>query len=191
MLNKLQLGPGDTAPLFAVSDIRGNKIELKKYRGSLVWIIFYRYPGCPACNLHLNSVQNRYQDLKQNHVEVIAVFESPKESFANATLNGRPLPDFPLIADPNRDLYRLYGVNRSLFGFVSLKSTVELISSLWRGGRQRKITGNLLQMPADFFVGPKGVLDFCYYGRSLGDHPKWTLLDEWIKMNHSYTWNSK
>lgn len=190
MSNGARLTKGQAAPLFSSPTVYGGEFDLERLQGNLVWLIFYRYPGCPFCNLHIRALGRRLDLLKQAGVTTVAVFDSPRSAFEGSLIEKAGLKDLVMIADDTHEIFDLYGLERKLSGFLSLRSLYELASSVLKGGRQGAITGNVTQMPGSFLIDQAGDLQYCHYGRSIGDHPQWTKIEAFIEEFKIVTWNS-
>lgn len=152
------LTSGQTAPDFEVTDIDGNTIRLGDYEGKKLLLCFFRYAGCPFCNLLLHSLIERYPKLHEQGLEIIAFMQSPKTGIMNYPVKKQfPQTPFPLIADPERDIYSLYGVAPSIAKFSrgAVTSAPKLLPSLYKHRfHQGKIDGSFFLIPAFFLVGP-------------------------------------
>ena len=187
MANYLEVG--DTAPGFEATTVTGGTVSLGKLAGKLVWLLFYRYPGCPFCNRHIRSLGARLQWLKDLDVHPIAIFDSAESAFEPSVMQEMDLNSIPMIADEHHQLYDHYRVPRSLKGFLSPRSGLAIVQSLMGGGRQERFSGNLLQMPASFFIDQGGVLQNCHYGTSIGDLPGWEAVQTFSRKFRVVTWN--
>jgi hypothetical protein len=101
-------------------------------------------------------------------VPVVRVFHSPV-----AALQG--LTDLPLtvLADPHRDLYRQFGVQQSLWSLFHWRAWPRVLASRRAGLRPRwrdALRDGFRGLPADFLVGPDGLIERCHYGRIFTDH---------------------
>ncbi|MEQ1877317.1 MAG: redoxin domain-containing protein [Bdellovibrionia bacterium] len=188
-MGRIILEPGQVAPNFQAATLSGKSITLSDCLGSPVWLIFYRYAGCPICNLHLMALTHRDEILKNINLKVIAVFDSAKNTFPK-TLAGEPYPTFPIIPDPQHKLYDLYGTSESLAGVAHPKVAVDFFKAMFKGFRQGKITGHTGQMPAHFLIDPDGVLDTIYYGRHAADHIPWTAVDSFVDRSSVGMWRA-
>src|SRR5688572_3713673 len=94
----MRIEPGGRAPDFSVTDLEGRAHRLADYRGKPLLLQFYRYAGCPMCDLRLHDFAREYPSLAANGLSVLAFFHSPaprlRRHFAR-----RPMP-FPIVADP-------------------------------------------------------------------------------------------
>lgn len=130
-------------------------------------LMFRRFAGCPACNLHLRSFARRHAELEAAGVRVVAFFHSTAEEM-------RPfqgdLP-FPCVADPERRWYARFGVGRSTLGMLHPAMAWEVTKGLLAGeGNLFKGSGGHDGVSCDFLVGPDGTLRAAKYGTHPVDH---------------------
>jgi peroxiredoxin len=102
---------------------------------------------------------------------MVAVFQSPADKIRNYA--GRQEPPFPIIADPDRGLYKAYGVETSWTGMaraVVVRFPDLIRAILAEGFLPGTIEGEVQRLPADFLIAPDGRVQCAYYGRDIGDH---------------------
>lgn len=148
---------GQTAPDFSVTDIDGVTIRLADYAGKKLLICFFRYAGCPFCNILLNSLAERYPKLQEQGLEILAFIQSPGETVLGHTAKGQiPRTPFPLIADPEREVYDLYDVGTSLPKIArSIFIAPKLLTTMYKHRViEGKIDGDMFLIPAFFLIGP-------------------------------------
>ena len=156
----MKLKPGEKAPSFETTDIAGRRIRLSDYEGKKVLLCFFRYAGCPWCNLALFRLTKEYPKYEGLGLEVIAFIQSSRENIENnVTKRHHPAPQFPLIADQQRKVYQQYGVEDSLFAFAkSIRKIPQFIEAWFHHKfRQGKIDGSTTLVPAQFLIGPPGL----------------------------------
>ena len=89
--------------------------------------------------------------------------------------------DLPIVPDPERALYRQYGVESSLAGFAKGGLRIrELIAALSRGLLKFKFEGDIFIIPADFLIESDGTIATAYYGTDIGDHLAIDEIDRWL-----------
>ena len=167
----MRLEPGQPAVPFTAQTIDGSAISLSQFAGTPVLLMFFRYASCPMCNLRLHDLAKEYASLRDRRLAVVAFFHSPTHAI-RAHAGGRQYP-FPLVADPEFRVYRMYGVETSwprlLLSIAKPSFYVSFFRSLvhgfWGG-----MAWQMAKMPADFLVGPDGRLVAANYGRDIGDH---------------------
>ncbi len=79
-VNILKIIKGEQVPNFLVNDIEGKVISPNNYRSSKLLLSFYRYAGCPLCNLRVNQPIKNHIKLGDLGIKMIAVFESRNEN---------------------------------------------------------------------------------------------------------------
>jgi len=167
----MRVQPGSTAPDFSVTDLEGQPHSLERHHGQWLLLQFYRYSGCPMCDLRLHDFAREYPALQARGLRVLAFFHS-REARLRRHLRDRALP-FPVVADPLRAVYRRYGVETSLPRL--LLSTLRP-SFYWdwlrsmRHGYLGSFDRRMTTMPADFLIAPDGSVRIAHYGSDIGDH---------------------
>jgi peroxiredoxin len=163
----MRLVADEKAPNFDVVDLTGKKISLKDYKDKTVLISFYRYASCPLCNLRISQLIQEYDSLQSKGLHIISFFQSPKESMLKYV--GDQKPPFPLIPDPKREIYRLYGVEKSWFKYIRGGMTRKMFKALRAGYKIKDMEGQKNLVPADFLV-ENLTIKIAYYGKSIADH---------------------
>ncbi len=98
---------GDEAPHFEVLDQDGRTFRLKDYRGK--WVVLYFYPKdeTPGCTAEACAFRDSMDEFRSRGVEVVGIstqsVDSHRAFAANHDVN------FPLLADEDREVSRLYG----------------------------------------------------------------------------------
>ena len=165
----MPLKAGEIAPHFLMKDTSGQMIDLAHYRGSRTMLSFFRYTGCPLCNLRFWYLTQRYPHYRAQGLRIISVFESSQADTRDfASKFASP---FPIIADPKRELYKLYKLETSWTGFVRgfLLRGAAFEEAQSRGLAKWNINGTAQRMPADFLLNPDQTIATAYYGKDMGD----------------------
>ncbi len=108
--------------------------------------------------------------LKQLNVEVLLVSFSDDPELAKLWLE-TTCPSFCLLLDPQRTVYRTYGLERSWLRSWNLKTLWRYIQLLSAGRKWRGIQGDSTQLAGDFIVDPKGILRLAYRSHDPTDRP--------------------
>lgn len=171
-----RLSSGDEALPFSVVDMNGDVRSLEDYRGKTLLLSFYRYAACPLCNLRIHELGKHREKFLERGLLLLAVFQSP-ESSMRQHLARRAMP-FPIVADPERRLYRAYRIESSFGAFATAMVHPRSVSALVQGFLPGKMEGDKFLVPADFLVGPELTIQHAYYGKHIGDHiPMQTIID--------------
>ncbi|CDO30475.1 peroxiredoxin-like family protein [Mycolicibacterium porcinum] len=156
--------------------VTGEHIPVPDPHG-LVHLQFRRFAGCPICNLHLQSFVARHAELSAAGIREVVFFHSPATELAHHTAD---LP-FATVADPDKTVYRQFGVESGRRALLDPRSWPAIIRGtvLTLRGRFRAPaltqTGGRLGLPADFLIGPDGVVLAAKYGAHADD--QWSVDD--------------
>jgi len=170
-----------------MTDMFGAPVPLIPATG-WIHLQFLRFAGCPICNLHLRAFTGRREDIAAAGVDEVLVFHSSAEELAKYESE---LP-FPTIADPEKHLYALFGVEKSAKAIANPKVWGSVIKGMAADtNRARKGEAPMppvmprngeLGLPADFLIDPSGTIRAVRYGTHAGD--QWTV-DELLALASS------
>jgi peroxiredoxin len=101
---------GDVVPPFSLPEVLGGTIELDRLLADgPVVLLFFRYEGCPACNIALRHYQlELYPALAELGAALVAV--SPQVPGRLATIKKRYGFGFPVVSDNGNGLARRFGI---------------------------------------------------------------------------------
>jgi hypothetical protein len=88
---------------------------------------------------------------------------------------------FPVLLDPDRIAYQMYGLERSLLRSWGVKTIAEYARLLWSGRKWRGILGDSGQLGGDFIVDSKGIVRFIYRSYDPTDRPSAELLISYLE----------
>jgi peroxiredoxin len=174
----MRIDLGAQAPDFQARSWDGTDVALSDFRGRKLWLAFFRYASCPLCNLQVRKILVRWDALQAKGLSLLAVFQSPAASIAEYV--GQQAPPFPLIADPEERLYRLYGLETSLAGFLSPRNMVRVGQALKAGFKPGRTEGSKTRIPGDFLVDGDGRVRDAYYGEVIADHIPFERVEAFI-----------
>lgn len=165
----MRLTIGQQAPAFNLTDINGKEFRSESLKGKRYLLTFYRFAACPFCNIRLHNISFEY-DKFNDDFEVIAVFDSSVENLQRFVK--RHHASFPVLADENNSIHKLYRVEHSALGV--LKGIVlrffSLSKAMLNGYIPWRIKGDITGMPADFLIDENGIIQNAYYANDEGDH---------------------
>ncbi len=165
----MRLKAGEKAPLFEVEDIHGQRIALKDFAGQKLMVSFYRYSGCPFCNLRVADMIRHYPIFEKQNLKMISFWQSAKEDILETV--GKQDAPFPLVPDKEMKIYALYGVERHLMAPLKVLLNPALsLRALFSPFMKLKIAGDVDLVPADFLIGPDLTIKRSYYGSHIADH---------------------
>ena len=181
-----RLRAGTTTPRHDVVTIGGERIRIPDPE-RLVHLQFRRFAGCPVCNLHLQSVARRHDEIVAAGVREVVVFHSTVKELRKYE-DGLP---FAVVADPTKRLYVAFGVESSRRALLHPRVWLPIIRavahSLGAIARGRPVppldpAGGRYGLPADFLIGGDGRVLACKYGEHADD--QWSV-DELLQHTRS------
>lgn len=161
------------APAFSLTDIFDRTIDLKNYKGKKVFIGFFRHAGCPFCNLRVHNLMKIREKLTERNMEMIFFFESKKELMMQSIFHKEVSP-VPLIADPEKKWYNIYGIENSL-----LKTSMSHLTSFIQTAIAAKKKNlpiypmasgeSFSTIPAEFLLDENQIIRKIHYAKNLND----------------------
>lgn len=175
----MPLRAGDAAPDFQTADMFGRTIRLSALKGRPVLLSFMRYASCPMCNLRTRELVLAHDRLARDGLVMLVVFQSTAESM-QTYVSPHEAP-FALIPDPEMALYRLFEVERGWAGLLAPSNMVRAVRAFTQGFTPGRVEGPLDRLPADFLIGPNGLIDMAFYARAAGEHVPLQEVSSWLK----------
>ena len=156
--------------------IHGENVPIPD-RERLIHLQLRRFAGCPFCSLHLHSVAERLDEIESAGIREVAVFHATREEL----LAHEPDIPFALVADPDRRLYREFGVERSARAVLDPRAWPYGLRGLLRRWKTLRIppANAMLGRPADFLIAPDGQILAAKYGEHAYD--QWSV-DELLRL---------
>ncbi|MGC4020802.1 MAG: redoxin domain-containing protein [Cyclobacteriaceae bacterium] len=161
------------APAFSLIDIFDRQIDLKNYKGKKIFIGFFRHAGCPFCNLRVHNLMKIRENLLGKNMEMIFFFESKKELMLQSIFHKEVSP-VPLIADPEKKWYNIYGIENSL-----LKTSMSHLTSFIQtaiSAKRKKLPiyamasgESFSTIPAEFLLDENQIIRKIHYAKDLND----------------------
>ncbi len=168
----MKIKEGNFAYDFNTVTFDGKPFKLSDYKGSPIILSFNRHRGCPFCNRRLHHIMGLNYRLLQTGIKLVFLFESSNEKLIQSPFHKGVQP-WPLIGDPEKKIYHLYGVEQSTTKalstlyksniFKAIKETKELNLK-----HDNDATLNLI--PADFFIDKDFKIVKAHYGSHMDDH---------------------
>jgi len=102
--------PGDVVEPFTLPEVHGGTVELDRLLdGGPAVLLFFRYAGCPACNIALRHYQAElYPALTDLGAAMVAI--SPQVPGKLIAIKNRFGFGFPVASDPDNGLARRFGI---------------------------------------------------------------------------------
>ncbi|HZZ49547.1 MAG TPA: peroxiredoxin-like family protein [Pseudonocardia sp.] len=156
---------GDTVPARTLTSIHGTPTPVPDPTG-LVHLQLRRFAGCPICNVHLNQITQRHDEILAAGIREVVVFHSSVEVMLPYQAE---LP-FDAVADPDRLLYGEFGARESIRALGSLRAVRASLRGIPRAVRAGGLRGAVgvgerhLGQPAEFLIEPGGRVRDRKYG---------------------------
>jgi len=171
---------GEKFPNFITQDLYGNTIHLNDYSDKKILLTFFRYASCPFCNLRVNEMIKKTEELESKGLKIITVFSSGKEEINSYA--GSQNPTFTILPDPKLDLYKKYGIETSFTGMLlAMTRLKEILTMITKGYFNLKTMHKPPIVPADFLIDKGLIIKEAYYGKDFGDHISLEKVKEWLK----------
>lgn len=162
---------GDKLDPRTVTNLDGATVPIPD-PGHRLHLQFRRHAGCPICNTHLRSVTQRLDDITTAGIREVVFFHSSADllrEYQEELL-------YDVIPDPERRIYRDFGVEKSWRAIL----TPKVLASVGSGFVQQRGKGTLgtlteshLGMPADFLIDTDGTVLAAKYGEHGAD--QWSV----------------
>lgn len=111
------LNVGDHMPKFALNDQNGSLRSSEEFRGhKYLAIYFYPKDETPGCSSEACGFRDDYHEFIGHDCEVIGISSDSVKSHQHF-IDKYKLP-FILLSDPQRQVARLFGVEKNWFGLV-------------------------------------------------------------------------
>jgi peroxiredoxin len=161
------------APAFSLIDIFDRAIDLKSYKGKKVFIGFFRHAGCPFCNLRVHHLMKIREKLLERNMEMIFFFESKKELMMQSIFHKEVSP-VPLIADPEKKWYNIYGIENSLLKTSMSHLTLFIQTAITARKKKLPIYAmasgeSFSTIPAEFLLDENLIIRKIHYAKNLND----------------------
>jgi peroxiredoxin len=167
-LNRVSVG--DRFPDLTLTAITGETVTVPNTAGALTHLQFRRFAGCPICNLHLRSITARVDEINAAGIREVVVFHST----ASELRKYQDDMPFPVIGDPDKTLYRRFGVEASAKAVLNPRAWPALPVG-WRHAIGNAVahrraplplapTNGNLGLPADLLITADGGVAAVKYG---------------------------
>jgi peroxiredoxin len=162
-----KFSPGDIVPNISTTTIAGKDVSIPDSEAKFVHLQFRRFVGCPVCLFHLQSLGLRANEIAAKGIHEVVFFHSSREEMLNFQAE---LP-FDCIADPEKSMYRQFGVETSWLSPIHPAVLWPGLRKIFSTGRFHSEAENgIFGLPADFLIDPKGKILACHYGKHAYDN---------------------
>ena len=120
------------------------------------------------CLKLLSQLREAYPEIEALGARALAVATGADFQARQLMRDGLP---FPALCDPDKNLYRALGIERIHWRQWVRPSTWWRWAAASRGGRQGRLTGDILQAPGIVILDASRTVRYLHRGRTLADYP--------------------
>ena len=157
---------GDQFSPLNLVNIHGAEVAIPDKNNKWVHLQFRRFAGCPICNLHLQTFIKRNEEIVAAGIKEVVVFHSPDSSL----LDYQGKFPFDVIGDPEKILYKQFGVESSIWAVLNPKAWPAMIKGIM--AKDKPVgdpEGGPFSLPADIMIAPNGKVVASHYGKHAYD----------------------
>jgi peroxiredoxin len=180
MANLIHLKFDDPAPNLELLNIEGRPVKLSSlWKKNAVILAFARHFGCPQCKQMVETLAGNLGDIESNGLSLVIVTQgTPQSAKAFCLEHARGVM---CLADPERNAYRAYGLERANFWQAFLSPQIWSSNLRLRRERGWKTEWppkgqDAFQLAGTFIIGTDGRIRLPYYYDNISDHPPLDLL---------------
>lgn len=183
MKKKSQLNFEKPAPDLVLHNTRGEEVQLSSLWAEKPLILaFTRHFGCTQCKEMLEELVAGRERIEQAGLNIAVVLQgAPEESAAFAA---KFAPGLLCLADPERQAYQAYGLERGTIFQTFLNPRVwKAVSAAGKKGYKVEPPPpgqDAMQMSGTFIIGRDGKIKLPFYYDDIADHPPLELLIEGV-----------
>lgn len=170
----MKLSKGQQAIDFTIRDAYDSEIKLSSYGGQKILLSFFRNVNCPFCNMRVHELSKMREQIERKGLKMIFFFESNTGHLKRSVFHQEVSP-IPLIGDPEKQVYRQYGVEASHLKMLKTFFKSGSMGTMQQGNqlnvpkeKEKHVTQNLI--PADFLIDENFIIQKAHYGSNLRDH---------------------
>lgn len=171
---------GSVAPAFVAQSSQGERVTLAQWRGRKIWLAFFRHVACPLCTLRIREMRDRFEPALGQRLQILAVFQSPRQNFTRRGADIQKHAWFPLLSDPTEALYALYHLDADWRGFFSKEAVAGFVKAASEGLLPGGWDGSVGRIPADFLIDGDGIIRDVFYGKNVNDHIPFERVDRFL-----------
>jgi peroxiredoxin len=167
------------APDLVVTNTSGEPIQLSNlWAQKPLLLAFTRHFGCTQCKEMVSELAAGKESIEKAGLEVAVITQGTPGSAA--VFARQYAPALLVLADPDREAYRAYGLERgNLFQtFINMKVWSAISRARKKGYKVEPAPEgqDAMQMSGVFIINPDGKIALPYYYDNIADHPTLDLL---------------
>jgi len=165
---------------FETIDYLGNDIKLSNIKEKKVFLTFFRGASCPFCNLRVRELIQKSSEFEKYNLQVMIFFKSDAEEIKNYA--GKQNAPFPIIPDPEKKIYELYGVESSFMGTMKVMAKpATMMKAMTSGFFSMKSMTEEHISPAEFLIDENMIIKRVLYASDPSEHIDIDEILQWAK----------
>jgi len=168
----MKIREGQLALDFTATDIEGREVKLSDFKGQKIILGFYRNVQCPFCNLRIHKIMGKTVALRNSGIKMVFLFESSNQKLKSSVMH-QGISPWPLIGNPEKDIYQKYGVEPSLFKALKTPFVANMMGAMKEAkalNLPEDKDATITLIPADFFIDENFRVVKAHYGASIDGH---------------------
>lgn len=179
MAKKLPIEFNHDAPDLSLMDTAGKPVQLADlWKEKPLLLAFTRHFGCTQCKEMLDELSTGREQIEQAGLNLVVIMQGTPE--ASAEFARKYAPGMMVLADPEREAYHAFGLERgNLFQtFLNPKVWAAVQRSRQKGYQVEPPPAgqDAMQMSGTFIIGTDGKIKLPFYYDHIADHPPLDLL---------------
>ena len=147
---------GDTAPEFKLPNAVGSKISLyDTLLAGPVVLVWYRGGWCPYCNLQLQHIQKKLEEIEAAGGQVIAI--SPELPDKTMTTKERHMLEYQVLSDVDNNVADNYRLAYSVPDYVVDHYDLSVTLNEYNGNDSKR-----LPLAATYIIARSGVVEYAF-----------------------------
>lgn len=179
MTKNRQIQFNHNAPDFVLMNTKGEPVQLSSlWADKPLLLAFTRHFGCTQCKEMLEELVEGKDRIHQAGLDIAVIMQGTPES--TAIFGHRYAPGLLCLADPERQAYEAYGLERgNLFQIFLNPKVWSAVSRSRKKGYEvapPPAGQDAMQMSGTFIIGTNGKIKLPFYYDHIADHPPLDLL---------------
>ena len=161
---------GDSVPNLNLPAIDGTTFNMSDTKGKRVILTFFRFSSCPFCNIRINKIVKRWNELADDTV-MVGVFNA-KAAELTKRMKKHKAP-FTIVADESYEYFEKNSVVKSFGKFLwgALRSPLTFMQATLKGYFPLTLSiAKLSIIPVDILIDTDGKVVKAHYCKDTADH---------------------
>ncbi|MGL1888183.1 MAG: peroxiredoxin [Reichenbachiella sp.] len=118
---------GEKLPTFELNNQEDQSVSSQSWAGKPLVLFFYPKDDTPVCTIEACTFRDQFSDFKDISAQVVGISVDSVASHKN--FHTKHQLNYPILSDSNKEVEKLFGLERSLFGLLAKRVTFVFDSS--------------------------------------------------------------